>query len=88
MPSLMKVGSPHVGDSGASSDQVWVEDGKMKIEPGRPVVGRAIRVGSLSARSYSAQDWWQTSLVTEILEETDEYVKFKTLSGSTYEWRA
>lgn len=88
MPSLMKVGDPSRGDSGAMSDQVWIEDGEYKFEAGKPVVGRAIRVGSITARSYSAQDWFQTSEVVEILEETEGYVKFKTYSGSTYEWKA
>lgn len=88
MPSLVKVGDPYSGDCGPMSVQVWVEDGEYKFESGKPVVGRAIRVGSIIARSYSAQDWFQTSEVVEILEESDDYVKFKTYSGSTYEWKA
>jgi len=85
--SLVKVGSPGVGDSGPMSMSLWSEDGKLKQEHNsRPVVGRVIRVGSYAARSYDEQDWWQTSLITEIVEDTDSYVKFNTLN-SVYEWR-
>jgi len=50
-----------------------------------------MRVGSVYARSYSAQDWWQTTVITKILEDTiaedgSEYVKFKT-GNSIYEWK-
>ncbi len=86
MPRLYKQTQPHVGDSGAMSLQVYVENGERKYEPGRPVVGRAIRVGSLNGRSYSNQDWWQTSLVEEILEESEDRTVFRTYSGSVYVW--
>ena len=60
------------------------------IDNGRPQVGAAMRVGSHYARSYSHQDWWQTTVITEILEERTEedgteYVRFKT-GNSEYEW--
>jgi hypothetical protein len=39
-------------------------------------------VGSVTARSYSDQDYWLTTKVTEILEEEEKdgqlYVRFKT----------
>lgn len=58
----------------------------------KPRVGVAIRVGSIIARTYQWQDWWQTSLIEEILEESESedeglYVKFKTMN-SIYEWRS
>jgi hypothetical protein len=48
-------------------------------------------VGSPYARTYSRQDWWQTTPITEILEERieedgTEYVRFKT-GNSEYEWK-
>ena len=52
----------------------------------RPQLGGVMRVGSHYARSYQAQDWWQTTIITEILEDTPECVKFKT-GNSTYEWK-
>lgn len=85
--SLVKVGSPSIGDSGSMSVTLWNENGEIKEEHNsRPVVGRVIRVGSYMARSYSSQDWWQTSLINEILEDKENYVKFVT-NNSIYEWR-
>jgi len=52
----------------------------------RPRVGCGVRVGSIYSRTFANQDWWQTSPVTEILEETEDYVKFRTRS-SIYEWK-
>ena len=87
------------GDSGGMSlaqiptfDQ---ETGKMldveQIHNARPQLGASMRVGSIYGRTYAAQDWWQTTLITEILEERTEedgteYVRFKT-SNSEYEWK-
>lgn len=55
-----------------------------------PRVGCGVRVGSPYARTYSAQDWWQTSPVTEIIEEWDingcRGMKFKT-RNSVYIWK-
>lgn len=86
------------GDSGLMSDAVtpiWDENGKLidKIieHNARPKVGAAMVVGSPYARTYSHQDWWQTTPITEILEERiskdgTEYVRFKT-GNSEYEWK-
>lgn len=82
----------YVGDSGALSMFIPVAaDGKhYDIENvehnARPRVGGSIRVGSITGRTYAPQDWWQTSLITEILEEREDYVRFRTLN-SEYEWR-
>lgn len=46
----------------------------------RPTIGCDLIV--YSGISY----WWQTTEVTEILEDTENYVKFKT-KNSIYEWR-
>ncbi len=42
-------------------------------------------VGSITARTYSDQDYWLTTVVTEIIEDKGDYVKFKT-GNSVYEW--
>jgi hypothetical protein len=49
-------------------------------ENGEIHVGCSIQCGNFYARSYSGQDWWLTTDVTEILEtnEDNSYVKFKT----------
>jgi hypothetical protein len=88
MPRLFKENDTSRGDSGSMSLQVWMENGEVRYQSGKPVVGRAIRVGTPFGRAYSSQDWWQTSLVTEILEERKDYVKFRTHSGSIYIWEA
>jgi len=77
-----------VGDSGGMSMALSYDDnGEVKYEQdARPRVGVHMRVGSTYARSMHHQDWWQTNIITEILEETEKTVKFKTKSGSIYEW--
>jgi hypothetical protein len=87
------------GDSGGMSlAQIPTYDqdtGKMVdieyIHEARPQIGASMRVGSIAARSFTSQDWWQTTLITEILEERTEedgteYVRFKT-GNSEYEWK-
>jgi hypothetical protein len=74
------------GDSGARCEAIrWNEDGTFKEVVGsRPVIGCSMLVGSITARSYSDKDYWLTTKVTEILEEREDYVKFKT-GNSIYE---
>lgn len=57
----------------------------------KPRIGVNMRVGSPYGRSYSCQDYWTTTKVTEILEEYNDdqnrlNVKFRTLN-SIYWWR-
>lgn len=79
--------SDGAGDSGGMSLALWIgEDGQVQEQyNARPKVGVCMRVGSMFARSNQAQDWWQTSTITEILEEKENYVKFRT-GNSIYEW--
>lgn len=74
------------GDSGSLVQSIeWNEDGTFKQVVGdRPIVGCSMLVGSVTARSYSDQDYWLTTRVTEIMEESEEYVKFRT-DNSIYE---
>lgn len=72
-------------DTGHVSDVEYKNDAE-------PQVGWVMRVGSIAARSFSAQDWWQTTVITEIIEERTDpedpnflYVRFKT-GNSEYEW--
>lgn len=86
--SLYKIGDPSCGDSGSMSEAVWIENNEPKYESkARPRVGIHMRVGSPYARFMSKQDWWQTNEITEILEDTENYVKFRTKSNSIYEWK-
>lgn len=77
------------GDCGGMSLAIWLDDeGNLQQEHNaRPRVGVAMRVGSIHARTMTAQDWWQTTLVSEILDDTGDTVRFKTENGSTYVWK-
>ena len=79
--------SDGAGDAGGMSLALWIgEDGEVQQQyNARPKVGVCLRVGTMVARSYNAQDWWQTTMITEILEESQNYVKFRT-GNSIYEW--
>lgn len=78
------------GDSGGMSRAYWIEDNEVRYEAAKPRVGVRMRVGSTTARSFSAQDYWQTTPVTEIIKEEvlggRISVTFKT-ANSTYLWK-
>ena len=82
------------GDSGTMSLALWLdrdnENAPAHEDNAEPRVGVAMRVGSSYGRSFSQQDWWQTTWITEILETREssegKYVRFKT-GNSEYEWR-
>lgn len=77
------------GDSGQLSCVFNVKEGKRVYLKNkvRPRVGYQIMVGSLYARSYQYQDWWQTSPVKEIIKKKKNSITFKTDSGSVYTWK-
>jgi hypothetical protein len=98
MPQLIKIhpdGREEFKESGSRIEAIsWNEDGTFKeIVDYKPVVGCSLLLGSVTARSYSAQDYWLTTKVTEILEERRdekgllEFVRFKT-GNSVYEIRS
>ena len=61
-------------------------DGKTaggKLVGHEPMVGCCLKVGTLTAGTYSDRDWWMTTPITEITSETDDEIKFKT-KNSTY----
>jgi hypothetical protein len=74
MAKLIKIhpdGHRELKEQGGRIDAIaWNENGTFKEVVGHsPVVGCSMLVGSISARSYSDQDYWLTSKVTEVLEE-------------------
>lgn len=79
--------SDGAGDEGSLSQAIaWNPDRTFKEILGhRPTIGCSMLVGSVVARSYDNQDYWLTTVVTEILEEREDYVRFKT-ENSEYEW--
>ena len=92
--SLHRV-SDGAGDAGGMSMAFWRDSISGDIEKeydAKPRVGVVIRVGSILARTFQWQDWWQTSFIEEILEESESeddvlYFNFKT-KNSIYEWRS
>ena len=72
------------GESGGSSEAIeWNEDLTYKGVKGYyPEIGCSMKVGSVTARSYSNRDWWMTTPITEIVSETDDEIKFKTQNSS------
>jgi hypothetical protein len=75
------------GDTGSRVEAIrWNEDGTFKeIVGNRPMIDCSLLVGSTTARTYSEQDYWLTTPILKIIEETDGYIKFKT-SNSIYEF--
>ena len=64
-------------------------DGKTpggKVVGDKPMVGYCLKVGTMTAGTYSDRDWRMTTPITEIISETEEEVKFKT-GNSTYTFR-
>jgi hypothetical protein len=83
MATLVKIhpdGREELKDGGAMCDAIrWNEDDTFKEVAGhKPIVGCSLMVGSIRARSYADQDYWLTTTVTKILEETEDYVIFET----------
>ena len=82
------------GSAGDSGPLCEIIDGESwTVIPGEtyPKLGCGVRVGSIYARSYSGQDYWQTTPITEITDEwidDDGYkhMRFKT-KNSTYIWK-
>src|SRR6056300_1380579 len=57
----------------------WNEEGRFKSKHDEPAIGR-----SLLMSPFSQFFTWRTTLVTEIVEQRDDYIKFKT-ENSNYE---
>lgn len=83
---IHKDGSAEFKEQGARIEAIaWNENRTFKeIVANTPTVGCSLLVGSVTARTYSDQDYWLTTVVTEILEESAISIKFKT-ENSTYE---
>ena len=65
-----------------SKEVMWIEfndEGRFKSKHDEPAVGR-----SLMMSPFTFSFTWQTTLVTEIVEQGEDYIKFKT-GNSNYE---
>ena len=88
MPELIKIVNDkyELKDGGSRSEAIKWDGNEIEIVGNRPTIGCSMLVGSVSARSYSSQDYWLTTEVIEIIEDKGNEVKFRTLN-STYIWR-
>jgi len=57
----------------------WNEDGRFKSDHDEPAIGR-----SLIMSPFNQFFTWQTTIITEIVEQREGYLKFKT-ENSVYE---
>jgi hypothetical protein len=72
----------HDGLTKQSKEVMWIEfndEGRFKSKHDKPAVER-----SLMMSPFTFSFTWQTTPVTEILEEREDYIKFKT-RNSNYE---
>jgi len=60
----------------------WNDVGRFKAEHTKPAVGR-----SLLMSPFNQFFTWQTTSVTEIVEEQEDYIKFKTRNSNYQLWR-
>jgi hypothetical protein len=70
------------GMSAKSKEVLWLEfgdEGRFKEKHEKPAIGR-----SLIMSPFNAFFTWQTTDITDIVEERDDYIKFKT-KNSVYE---
>lgn len=82
--------SDGAGDSGPWCRIARINPDTQKVEIDqltRPKVGWNVTVGAIGGRTYDMQDYWMTTPITEILEEDENMVKFRTRSNSIYVWK-
>ena len=73
------------GLTNQSKEVMWIEfneESRFKAKHDKPAIGR-----SLIMSPFNMYFTWQTTDITEIVEEQEDYIKFNTLN-STYElWK-
>ena len=68
-----------------SKEVMWIEfneEGRFKSKHDKPAVGR-----SLLMSPFTMSFTWQTTTLTEILEEQEDYIKFKTQNSNYELWK-
>jgi hypothetical protein len=60
----------------------WNEQGKVKEDHNEPAIGR-----SLLMSPFNDFFTWMTTDVTEIVEEREDYIKFRTLNSNYELWK-
>ena len=75
----------HDGLTNQSNDIMWIEFNKnstFKEKYDKPAVGRLLLMSP-----FNQFFTWQTTSVTEIVEEKDDYIKFKTKNSNYKLWK-
>jgi len=75
----------HDGLTKQSKEVMWIEfndEGRFKSKHDEPAVER-----SLMMSPFTFSFTWQTTPVTEILEEREDYIKFKTRNSNYELWK-
>jgi hypothetical protein len=75
----------HDGLTNQSKEVMWLEfneEGRFKSKHDKPAVGR-----SLLMSPFSQFFTWQTTPITEIVEDQDDYIKFKTKNSNYELWK-
>ena len=73
------------GLTNQSKEVVWVEwneEGRFSERHDEPAIGR-----SLIMSPFNAFFTWQTTTVTEIVEQREDYIKFKTQNSNYELWK-
>jgi hypothetical protein len=68
-----------------SKEVMWIEfneEGRFKAKYDKPAIGR-----SLIMSPFNQFFTWQTTIITEIVEERDDYIKFKTQNSNYELWK-
>jgi hypothetical protein len=60
----------------------WNEEGRYRADHKEPTVGRALLMSP-----FNDYFTWMTTDITEIVEERDDYVKFKTRNSNYELWK-
>jgi len=75
----------HDGLTNQSKEVMWLEfneEGRFKSKHDKTDVGRSLRMSP-----FSQFFTWQTTPITEIVEDQDDYIKFKTKNSNYELWK-
>lgn len=70
------------GEGFSGSRVEAIDPVSQKVVGNKPMIGKCLLVGTITAGTFSNRDWWMTSPITEITLETDNELKFKTNNSS------
>ena len=75
----------HDGLTNQSKEIMWLDfndEGRFEAKYDKPAIGR-----SLLMSPFNQFFTWQTTPITEIVEEQDDYIKFKTQNSNYELWK-